>query len=101
MNDFNKYFALMFLIIGGVIGFILAIAILIVILRLLSISMFSIPGTDNIFQYFTIIIPYIIFFAAYFYLRKKIIRSKSKTSGIAAALLVIAGCLLCLITFVL
>ncbi len=88
----------MLLIAGSFFGFIIFIALLIFIFRLFSITMFHIPGFDLFFQYVIIIIPYALFFAAYFYLHKKINLSKSKTSRIIARLLVVAGCMICLFT---
>ncbi len=91
----------MLLIAGSFFAFILLIAIIIYILRLFSITMFHIPGFDLFFQYVIIIIPYIIFFVAYYYLNKKIRLSKSKTSRAIARILLVTGCLICLFTLTL
>ena len=91
----------MLLIVGGFFGFLTLIALLIFVLRLFSITMFNIPGFDLFFQYIIIIIPYVIFFAAYYYLYKKIRYSKSSLSRILARILIIAGCLICLFTLTL
>lgn len=88
----------MVLIIGSFLGFILFIGLLIFILRLFSITVFHIPGFDLFFQYVIITIPYIIFFAAYYYLYNKIKFSKSKASRGIAVVLIAAGCLICLFT---
>ncbi|MEP7106832.1 MAG: hypothetical protein ABI760_02600 [Ferruginibacter sp.] len=98
MDNFQKYSRLMLLIAGGIFGFIILIGLLIFILRLFSITMFHIPGFDLFFQYVIIIIPYIIFFSAYYYLYKKISLSESKPSRIIARLLLIAGFITCLFT---
>ncbi|MEO6731649.1 MAG: hypothetical protein ABIN01_10565 [Ferruginibacter sp.] len=98
MDNFQKYSRLMLLIVGGFFGFLIAIALLIYILRLFSITMFHIPGFDLFFQYVIIIIPYLIFFAAYYYLYKKISFSKTKASRVIARCLLVAGLLTCLFT---
>ena len=101
MDNFQKYSRLMLLIAGSFFGLILFIALLIFILRLLSITMFHIPGFDLFFQYVIIIIPYLIFAAAYYYLFQKIRLSKRKVSRVIAGSLVLVGCVICLITLTL
>ena len=91
----------MMLIVAGIFGFIFFVALLIFILRLFSITMFHIPGFDLFFQYVIISIPYLLFFAAYYYLFKKISLSKSKASRFIARLLLALGCIICLFTFTL
>ena len=98
MDNFQKYSRLMVLIVGSFLGFILLIGVLIFILRLFSITVFHIPGFDLFFQYVIITIPYILFFAAYYYLYHKIRLSKSKVSRVIALLLIVVGCLICLFT---
>ena len=88
----------MLLIVGGFISLILFIAILIFVLRLFSITLFYIPGFDLFFQYVIILIPYILFFSAYYYLYKKITLSKSRASRIIARILIAMGCIICLFT---
>lgn len=101
MDNFQKYSRLMLLLVGGFLGFILFIALLIFIFRLLSITMIHIPGFDLLYQYVIIIIPYTIFFAAYYYLYNKIGFSKSKISRTIAKLLLAAGCIICIISLIL
>ena len=91
----------MVLIAGGFFGFIIFVALLLFVLRLFSITMFNIPGFDLFFQYVIIIIPYLLFFAAYYYLYKKISFSKSKSSRVIARLFIAAGCSICLFTLAL
>jgi len=98
MDKFQKYSRLMLLIAGSFFAFILLIALLIFVLRLFSITMFHVPGFDLFFQYVIIIIPYLIFFSAYYYLFKKISISKSRLSRIIARLLIAAGCIICTAT---
>ena len=101
MDNFQKYSRLMLLIIGSFIGFILLIALIFFLFRLFSITVFYIPGFDLFFQYVIICIPYLLFFAAYYYLNKKIKSSKSKASRVIARALLLAGCATCVFTLVL
>ncbi|MEO7769010.1 MAG: hypothetical protein ABIS01_16385 [Ferruginibacter sp.] len=101
MDNFQKYSRLMILIAGGILSFILLICLLVFVLRLFSITMFHIPGFDLFFQYVIIIIPYLIFFAAYYYLYGKISLSKSKLSRLIAMFLIVGGFLACLFTLTL
>jgi hypothetical protein len=101
MDNFQKYSRLMLLLVGGFFGFILFIALLIFVLRLLSITMIHIPGFDLLYQYVIIIIPYAIFFAAYYYLYNKIRFSKSKISRSIAKLLLAMGCIICITSLIL
>ncbi|MEO6548901.1 MAG: hypothetical protein ABIN94_12920 [Ferruginibacter sp.] len=101
MDKFQKYSRLMLLLVGGVFSFIILVALLIFIFRLFSITMFNIPGFDLFFQYIIIIIPYFIFFAAYYYLFNKIKFSKSRFSRVFAITLLLVGFLTCLFTFTL
>jgi len=98
MDKFQKYSRLLLLLVVGFMGFLLLVALLIFILRLFSITLFHIPGFDLFFQYVIIIIPYLIFFAAYYYLFQKIKGSKSRFSRISARVLIASGCLICLFT---
>lgn len=91
----------MLLIAGSFLAFILLIAIVIYMLRLFSITMFHIPGFDLFFQYVIIIIPYVIFLVAYYYLNKKLSLSKSKIARAIARILLVTGCLICLFTLTL
>lgn len=101
MNNFNKYFKLMALILGGFIGFVGLIILVFYLLKLSSITLFYIPGFDHFFSFIMTIIPYVIFFSGYYYLHKKIPLSKSKTAAVAARILMIFGSLLCGVTMVL
>jgi len=98
MDKFQKYSRLMLLIIGSFIGFILLIALFFFIFRLFSFTVFYIPGFDLFFQYVITAIPYLLFFAAYFYLYNKIKLSKSKASRIIARILLTTGCATGLVT---
>ena len=59
-NNLNKYFGLMALLFGGLLGSIAIIVILFYLLKLFSIAMFNIPGADNVFHVFIIMVPYLI-----------------------------------------
>jgi hypothetical protein len=101
MDNFSKYLGLIFLIIGVFFGFILSIALIILLLRFLSIGLFENRISEGIFHYFIIIIPYLIFFGAYYYLRQKVMAATNKTSRGIAALFLIIGCLICVSSFIL
>ena len=101
MNNFNKYFGLMALIIGGFVGFVIIVTILFFILRLFSATLINIPGTEKAYHFFIVIIPYIIFFSGYYYLHKKIALSTKKTSRVLGAVFLVAGSVICFITLVL
>jgi hypothetical protein len=98
MDNFQKYSRLMLLIIGSFIGLILLIALFFFVFRLFSITVFYIPGFDLFFQYTITAIPYLLFFAAYYYLYNKIKLSKSKVAKIIARLLLLMGCIIGLFT---
>jgi hypothetical protein len=92
MDNFQKYSRLMLLIAGSFVGFIVFVALLIFVFRLFSITVFHIPGFDLFFQYVILSIPYLLFFAAYYYLYKKIKLSTSKASRVIAKVLLLVGC---------
>ena len=98
MDNFQKYSRLMMLIAAGFFSLLLFIALLIFVFRLFSITVFNIPGFDLFYQYIIVIIPYLVFFAAYYYLYKKIGSSKSALSKLIAKVLIAGGCLICLTT---
>jgi hypothetical protein len=91
----------MLLMTGVFFGFILAIALLILILRLLSVTLFELPGTEPVYHYLVSIVPYVIFSGAYYYLYRKIGQSKNKTAKFIAAIFLFIGCVICLVCFVL
>ncbi|UEG50156.1 hypothetical protein LK994_01535 [Ferruginibacter lapsinanis] len=101
MRNFNKYFGLMAMILGGLIGFILFVILIFYILKVLSITMFNIPGFDSFFSIVVLIIPYAVFFAGYYYLHKKIPLSTSKFSRVLARTLLTLGSLICFTAIVL
>ena len=101
MDNFQKYSRLMLLIAGGFVAFILFIALVFFLLRLFSITMVHIPGFNRFFEFAIVLIPYIIFFTAYYYLSKKIRSSKNFVSRMAGRILLIVGALLCVTELVL
>ena len=101
MNKSDKYFKLMALLFGGFIGFIALLALIFYLLKLCSITLFHIPGFDHVFQFIVIVIPYLIFFAGYYYLHKKVSLSKSKIGAVIGRLFLIIGSLLCVATMIL
>jgi hypothetical protein len=100
MDDSNKFLKLLLLIMGSVIGFFLSIAVIILVLRLLSIALFTNRISEHIYHYFVVIVPYLIFFGAFYYLSKKVKQSKNKISKIIASLFLVIGCLICIVSFV-
>jgi hypothetical protein len=101
MNNTSKYLELLLLMIGVLMGFVLSVALLIIILKLLSVVLFTNKISENIYHYCVIIIPYLIFFAAYYYLYLKVKQSKNIASKTIASFILIAGCLLCATSFIL
>ena len=95
MDNFSKYFALMALIIGGFIGFVLLVVVLFYLLKLFSITMFAIPGTEKVYHFFIVVIPYTIFFFGYHYMHKKIQLSLNKYARSFAILFLVLGSLIC------
>ena len=91
----------MLLIAGAIFGSILLIATLFFALKIFSVTLFHIPGFDFFFQYIIILIPYILFFAAYYYLVRKIKNARSKASRIIAGVLLLAGLVTCIFTLIL
>ena len=91
----------MALLFGGLVGTILILVILFYLLKLFSIAVFNIHGSDTVFHFFIVIIPYIIFFSGYYYLHKKITLSKSKTATVIARAFLIIGSLFCVCTMIL
>lgn len=78
-------------------GFILLVVIIFYTLKLFSITLFNIPGSDTAFQFLVTIVPYAVFFAGYNYLFKKVKgKDKSKASKISGKILLVIGSLLCL-----
>jgi hypothetical protein len=95
MNNFNKYFGLMALLFGAVTGFILLVVIIFYILKLCSITLFYIPGFENVFKFIIVIIPYVIFFCGYYYMHTKIGSAKTKTAQMSGRILMVFGSLVC------
>src|SRR5688572_28678911 len=101
MDNFQKYSRLMLLIAGAVVAFILGMGLLIFLLRLLSSTLIHIPGFNRFFEYVILIIPYLIFYTAYYYLYQNIRGSKSHLTKLFASLVLVIGLLVCSITLIL
>jgi hypothetical protein len=95
MNNFNKYFGLMALLFGAVAGFVLLVVVLFYILKLFSVTLFYIPGFENVFQFIIVIIPYVIFFCGYYYMHTKIASAKTTTAQVTGRILMVFGSLVC------
>lgn len=89
------------MLVGGIIAFILLVALVFFSLRLFSVAVFHIPGFDFLYQLIIVLIPYFVFFAAYYYLFRKIILSGSQTSRITARILIFSGALFCALSMIL
>jgi glucan phosphoethanolaminetransferase (alkaline phosphatase superfamily) len=85
----------MALLFGAVTGFILLVVIIFYILKLCSITLFYIPGFENVFQFIIIIIPYVIFFCGYYYMHTKISNAKTTTAQLSGRVLMVFGSLVC------
>lgn len=86
------------LLFGALASFILLVVIIFYALKLFSITLFNIPGADNAFQFFVTIIPYLVFFAGYYYLFKKVKGDKSKAAKISGKILMMIGSFLCFVS---
>lgn len=95
MNNFNKYLTLLFLIVGAFLGFILLQVILFYFMKLFSVIVFNIPGFNGIFHYFITAFPYLIFFAAHYYLFTKVGQSQNRISRSIARILLLLGVTSC------
>lgn len=89
------------LIIGSVFGFLLLIALIIFILRLFSITFFNLPGVSGIFNFIITILPYLVFFAGYYYMNRKASAAKAIASRWIGRFLLVIGSASCLLALVL
>ena len=85
----------MLLFFGAFVAFILGVAILIFVLRLFSSTLIHIPGFDRFFEYVILLVPYLVFYAAYCYLYQNIKLSKNKASKIIAWVFLLTGLVIC------
>ncbi len=95
MNNYNKYLGLVFLIIGAFLGFVLLQVVLFYFLKLFSVVVFNIPGFNGIFHYFITAFPYLIFFAAHYYLFTKVGQSQNRFTKFIAQILLLLGVISC------
>ncbi|MEI9934769.1 MAG: hypothetical protein WDM71_07950 [Ferruginibacter sp.] len=101
MNNSNKYLSILLIALGSFIGFVVVIVVIFFLLKLASVVLFNIPGFESVYKYFITIIPYLLFLAAYFYLRSRIVLCKNKISRTIAMVFLIAAILVCFISFAL
>ena len=85
----------MALLFGSVTGFILLVVLIFYVLKLCSITLFYIPGFENVFQFIIVIIPYVIFFCGYYYMHTKIGSAKTTTARLSGKILMVLGSLVC------
>ncbi len=100
MDKFNKYFWLTALFLGSIVGLLIVLIILFFLLKFFSISISAIPGTGVLYQFFIVITPYLVFFAGYYYLHKKIPFSTKKYLRTVAMALLLAGSSICLASLI-
>lgn len=100
-DDSNKYFGLMALLLGGFLSVILILVLFFYLLKLISVTVFAIPGTENIFHVIIVLVPYILYYASYYYLQKKIAKVTTNTAKALGWFFLIAGMLVCTFTLVL
>ncbi|MFT3681762.1 MAG: hypothetical protein QM791_15935 [Ferruginibacter sp.] len=94
-NNLQKYFGLMALLIGAFTVFVLLVIGLFYLLKLFSITLFAIPGTEKVYHFLIVLVPYTVFFFGYYYMHKKIRTSINRTARFFATLFLIAGSLIC------
>lgn len=97
MDNYQKYSRLMLLIGGLIFGFIVFIALLVFLLRLLSATVSNIPGLNVFYGLVITCFPYFLFFTAYFFLFGNLRSCKSRAARIVASLLMLAGIILCVL----
>ena len=85
----------MMLLFGSVAGFLLLIIGIFYLLKLFSVTLFHIPGFESFYRLIITVIPYVIFFAGYYYLQSKIGAAQKKGAQIAGKILLITGSLVC------
>jgi hypothetical protein len=95
MNNNSKFLTLLMVILGTFLGVIIAIALVIFTLRFFSIIAVNTPGFTNFYGYTMLIIPYGIFFTAYYFLRSKIALIANKTAKILGVIFFTMGFLFC------
>lgn len=100
METLNKYFGIVFLLMGSFLAFLLALIGIFYAMKLLSFTIINIPGFDVLFRYVVTIIPYIIFFGGYYFLfhqtRKTALNTIKKISFAIMAI----GLFICFTTIV-
>jgi hypothetical protein len=99
MNDFNKFFGLTALIMGSFVSLLLLIVAIFYVLKLFAIVAINIPGTRTAFELVILLVPYLIYYASYYYLHKKIALAKTRLAQnlgwffLATGVLVATACL--------
>jgi hypothetical protein len=81
----------MVLLMGGFLGFIILLAVVFLLLRLFSATISRIPGFERFFEFIVIMVPYLVFFAGYYYLYRMIPLSENKGSRVIATLIMVGG----------
>jgi hypothetical protein len=100
-NNSTKYLGVLMLMLGCFIGGVVLLVIIFFIFRLTSAALLNLPGFEGFYRYVISIAPYLIFLAAYHYIRRKIVTSPHKTTRTISILFLIAGILVCFASFTL
>lgn len=92
-NTFNKYFGLLTLILGTIVAIPLVLACIFYVLKLFSVTIFNLPGTELIYRHIITLVPYLIYFSAYFYINKKIGNTPALGARVMSRFFLIIGVL--------
>jgi uncharacterized membrane protein YidH (DUF202 family) len=101
MDNSNKYLGLLMILLACFIGGIAILVIVFFIFKFTSAALNHLPVFEFLYRYIITISPYLIFLAAYNYIRQKIVTSQHKTSRTIAVLFLLSGILICFASFTL
>lgn len=92
-HPFNKFFGLLILLLGTLVAIPLAIALLFYILKLFSVTIFNLPGTEILYRHIITLVPYLIYFTAYYFINRKIKSTPALGARVASRFFLILGVL--------
>jgi hypothetical protein len=101
MDNSSKYLAILMLILGCFIGGMVLLVIIFFIFKFTSAALINLPGFSGFYRYVVSIVPYLVFLAAYNYIRRKIVTTPPKPSRTISILFLLAGLLVCAASFTL
>jgi hypothetical protein len=96
MNNDNRFLTLFMIVLFSFFGVVIAVALVVFLLRLLSMAVINVPGFTDFYGYIMLIIPYGIFFTTYYFLRGKIALTAGKVAKVLGAIFFTLGFLACL-----